>query len=65
MTDQGPILVLDYTSGQGRSEGDEDAEFFDAKLQVIRDPAVQRKLYKLMPQATKGSVKSIMPVEGN
>ncbi|MFG6447152.1 hypothetical protein ACG0Z6_02715 [Roseateles sp. BYS180W] len=63
-TSQGPILLLDYTSGQGRAEGDEDAEFFDSQLQVIKDPAKQRKLYKSLPQAKKGAVKSIMPGEG-
>lgn len=63
-TPQGPILLLDYTSGQGRAEGDEDAEFFDSQLQVIKDPATQRKLYKSLPQAKKGAVRSIMPGEG-
>ena len=64
-TPQGPILLLDYTSGQGRAEGDEDAEFFDSQLQVIKDPTTQRKLYKSLPQAKKGAVKSIMPGEGS
>ena len=64
-TRQGPVIRLGYTSGQGRSPDDEDVEFFDYKLSVIKDKTTQRKLYELMPTTKGGYVKSIMPSEGN
>lgn len=64
-TNRGPVLILDYVSGQGRSPDDEDVEFFDSALQVIKDKSTQSKLYKAMAQAKKGYVKSIMPGEEN
>jgi hypothetical protein len=64
-TSHGPVLILDYASGQGRSPDDEDVEFFDMVLRVIKDESTQRSLYKVMAQAKKGYVKSIMPGEEN
>lgn len=64
-TIQGPVIRLGYTSGEGRSPNDEDVEFFDDNLQVIRDEPTLRDLYKTLAQAKKGYVKSIMPGEGN
>lgn len=58
-------LVLDFSTGKGRSSSDESVEFYDMQLQVVNDEATIRAIYKYADKAPNGYVKSIFPGESN
>lgn len=64
-TDTGAYLLLDFSSGTGRTASDEAVEFYDKQLHRITDEAVIRSIYRHADKAPEGYVKSIYPGEGN
>lgn len=64
-THTGSYLLLDFSSGSGRTSSDEAVEFYDKQLHRVTDEVVIRSIYKHAGKAPEGYVKSIYPGEGN
>ena len=64
-TQTGSYLLLDFSSGTGRTAKDESVEFYDDQLRRVSDQAIIRSINKHADNATQGYVKSIYPGEGN
>lgn len=63
--DTGSYLVLDFSSGSGRTASDESVEFYDKQLHRVTDKVIIRRIYQHADKAPDGFVKSIYPGEGN
>lgn len=63
-TDKGSYLLLDFSTGTGRTANDEAVEFYDNQLHRVTDESVIRSIYKHVDKAPEGYVKSIYPGEG-
>ncbi len=63
-TDAGAYLLLDFSSGTGRTASDEAVEFYDNQLHRVTDETIIRSIYKHANKAPDGYVKSIYPGEG-
>lgn len=57
-------LLLDFSSGSGRTVGDESVEIYDHQLRRVVDDSIIRNIYKHLGKATEGYVRSIYPTGG-
>lgn len=62
--DTGSYILLDFSSGTGRTAHDESVEFYDKQLQRVTNKAIIRRIYEHADKAPEGFVKSIYPGEG-
>lgn len=60
-TTSGPVLHLNYFSGQSQGPDDELNEFLDLKLRPITAPSEIRELFQKIERSPGGYVRSIMP----
>ena len=62
--DKDSYLLLDFSTGTGRSAGDEAVELYDNQLHRVIDESIIRSIYKHLDKAPEGYVRSIYPGEG-
>lgn len=63
-TDEEFYLLLDFSTGTGRSASDEAVEFYDRQLRRLTRESIIRRIYKYADEAPDGYVRSIYPGEG-
>jgi hypothetical protein len=64
-THVGSYLLLDFSSGSGRTANDESTEIYDNQLRRVIDESITRAVYKHLEKAAEGYVKSIYPSGDN